>query len=376
MIVFSKQLPHLKRARLYATTLLLVLPLMQNPVWAQEESSFTVAVERVLNRYLIPSYTAFNTAAVAQVQAMNKLCAQPSMVHLHRARTQMAALLHAWSRVEAIRFGPVRINNRYEQIFFWPDVRGRGLRQVQKLLSSADPQALQPNRFAQKSVAVQGLVALEYVLFASGSEELVQETEYRCAYGATIAERIATNSRMIADAWQGAYGQQLLNLDNSTPPEELPYQTSGEVVQAFVQAAAEQLHAVYTFKLLAALGNTQQQPRLQRAPFWRSGLTLNSILANIEGVRALLISGIVPLLPELHDELNLYLMTDLNTVSSAITALQQQKTNWLNLNNEDPEAYKNLAAMLTALENASIYLKSDYPAALGFISGFNAFDGD
>src|SRR3546814_13939620 len=54
---------------------------------------------------------------------------------------------------------------RYEHIYFWPDPRGITLRQVQGLLGQADGSMPDAAGLATQSVALQGLPALEYVLY-------------------------------------------------------------------------------------------------------------------------------------------------------------------------------------------------------------------
>ncbi len=72
-------------------------------------------------------------------------------------------------------------------MLFWPDRKGTGLKQVQAALASKDPTAADAAQLAGKSVAMQGLGALEFVLYGTGSEELATAGEsYRCAYGAAI----------------------------------------------------------------------------------------------------------------------------------------------------------------------------------------------
>ena len=55
-------------------------------------------------------------------------------------------------------------DNRFERILYYPDRKGLGLRQVQALLAEQDASVLAVGALEGKSVAVQGLGALEFVL--------------------------------------------------------------------------------------------------------------------------------------------------------------------------------------------------------------------
>jgi predicted lipoprotein len=83
-----------------------------------------------------------------------------------------AAAVVAWSNVEILRFGPITENRRFERLFHWPDPKGLGQRQIEAALKSRDEAVTQPDELAGKSVALQGLPALEYLLYGNGAEIL------------------------------------------------------------------------------------------------------------------------------------------------------------------------------------------------------------
>ena len=69
--------------------------------------------------------------------------------------------------------------------------RARALRckQVQAALAEKDASATSPETLQGKSVAMQGLVALEYLLFGTGADELATaDADYRCDYASAIAD--------------------------------------------------------------------------------------------------------------------------------------------------------------------------------------------
>ena len=52
-----------------------------------------------------------------------------------------AATVEAWSVVEPIRFGPVAQEHRFERIFYWPDPKGLGTRQIREVRSPSRTRA-------------------------------------------------------------------------------------------------------------------------------------------------------------------------------------------------------------------------------------------
>src|SRR5690606_25449867 len=103
---------------------------------------------------------------------MEALCRDPSQDNLDAARAGFAALVGAWSQAEIIQFGPITEDNRSERILFWPDRKSIGLKQVQAAIADHDESATDPDRISGKSVAMQGLGALDFILFGTGSDDL------------------------------------------------------------------------------------------------------------------------------------------------------------------------------------------------------------
>jgi predicted lipoprotein len=99
------------------------------------------------------------------------LCAHTSPASVARRRARGVSRCGPQpGRRRDIRFGPVTEENRLERILFWPDRKGIGLKQVQAAIAGEDATAADPQTLPGKSVAMQGLGALEFVLFGTGSD--------------------------------------------------------------------------------------------------------------------------------------------------------------------------------------------------------------
>ena len=85
--------------------------------------------------------------------------------------------------------------------------QGLGLKQVQAVLASQDATAADPATLAGKSVAMQGLGALEFVLFGTGADVLAATGDgFRCRYGAAIAANLDAIAAALQDEWQAPDG--------------------------------------------------------------------------------------------------------------------------------------------------------------------------
>ena len=348
------------------------LALFAAPAFAQTDLG---AITRgIIDGHVLPSYTTLVDAAGNQQTSVARLCAQPSNETLETARNDFRGLVTAWSAVEFIRFGPAREDNRYERLFFWPDRNGRGLNQVQGALASADETVTNVDSLQGKSVALQGLLALDYVLFGTGSDALAAGEAHRCAYADAIAGAIHDTAAKVAEGWDGAEGYAALML--APGPDNPVYRSEEEALQEFLRAMAEQLQIVHDAKLVRVVGNTPDEARSRRAPFWRSDMTLPTIIANARAMQNLNEAGMfADLLPEqaaryagtLRFELNQIVsrLDDLDATGATIEALVT-----------DENTHGRLASVALPLAGAMRMVGEVYPAELGLTMGFNSLDGD
>jgi predicted lipoprotein len=193
--------PQIGLAIVMATTLL-----WGSVVTARAEADHAAIAKASLTQVIRPGYAAFADATGALEDKLDALCAQPSSDALSQAKDAFAAAVAAWSKVEIIRFGPVIEDHRFERLFFWPDPKGIGLRQIQDALAKQDGAVTEPNQLADKSVALQGLPALEYLLYGDGADALAaapkvedgqqplpdldDPAQFRCSFAASVATKI------------------------------------------------------------------------------------------------------------------------------------------------------------------------------------------
>ena len=339
------------------------------------EPDFEDLVATMIDDHVIPAYRALTGSAAYQASIMTALCAYPNHNTLAVAETGFADLVDAFSKVELYRFGPARVENRFERLFFWPDRRGRGLRQVQGLLSEQDKTVLSPDALSGKSVAVQGISAFDYVLAGKGADSLATDAgAHRCLYGVAIARRIEAVSAALLSDWEriGGYGDLM-----KTPGTDNPiYRNRQEVVQEFLRAIGEQLQITTDFKLGRVLGDAQEKAKPKRAPFWRSRNWLRSVDGNIQAIQALFSEGrFMNAMPVRQSGLIAELLFELAQARRAVMDVDRAQ-----LTTEEtvaaPDQYETLRYATIPLGAAGVIVRSRLPEALGLSLGFNSLDGD
>lgn len=354
------------RRALALTTLALTALALAPPAAAQ--IAFRPAVVQAVDEVIIPAYTRLTAAAVAETAAIARLCAEPSDETLQAARQGFGKVVAAFGEVELYRFGPAREDNRFERLFFWPDRRGRGLRQVQAVIAEADETAATPERLAQKSVAVQGLLALDFVLAGDGHEALLEPGSFRCRYGAAIAVNVAANADAILRGWLDGFADLMREADGRL------YRSHAEAAQELMKAGAEQLQIVNDFKLGNVLGDAPGAARPRLAPLWRSGEFLTSVEANLAGVAALG-QALAVALPQDESEMGGALAFELRRADGAIREAAADGRPLADLL-ADPQAHRRLVYARSPIGGAFRLLDQRMPGAMGLTLGFNSLDGD
>ena len=238
---------------------------------------------RAVDGFVRPAYASLAEHTAAATKAMKALCAAPSQQGLDAARAEFAGVVGAWSTVEIIRFGPIAENNRLERMLYWPDRKGLGLKQVQAAIASKDATLADPVAIAGKSVAMQGLGALEFVLHGTDAEKLAgKDGASRCAFGAAVAGNIETIAADVSAAWAkpDGFAAQWAN----TGPNNPLYRDGGEAVTELLGVFINGLELLRDQRLKGFYGDTPDADKPKQAIFWRSELTGASLAANLDGM--------------------------------------------------------------------------------------------
>ena len=202
------------------------------------------------------------------------------------ARTGIAdefdSLVDAFGRIEHIGLGPVTRDNRLERLFFWPDRRDLGARQIARALEARDADVTSREKLAGKSVALQGLGALEIVLFGKGGPlgGTPGDLGHHCAYAVAIAGNIAAIARQTGAEWsRDAFGGAWLSPGSSGSPYLGPRETTVELLKAFDRG----IERTRDQRIAGPLGLNARRAVFPVA-FKLSGRTMRLVAANIDGL--------------------------------------------------------------------------------------------
>ena len=328
--------------------------------------------ERLARDYARPAVAKMAEAASALDGELRGWCAQPAAAGAARVGEAFEKLALAWSGVEILRFGPLVQANRYERLAFWPDTRGVMPKQVQALIAAQDEALLAPGALAGRSVAVQGLPALEYVLY--GEPGLLGQSgapgfAYACGYARAVAANVAAISRDVARAWsaEGDFGRQFARPQAGNDLYRDPQEVAAEAMKALSTG----LQFARDVKIAPVLGDSAAAARPKRAAFWRSKLSTRLLAANVDGLKALYLAGAYPL-PAGDAWMDASMRGELGSIAQTLRAVPVPLEEALA--QEEGRRLLTLAAL--TLKNAKAIVDQDLAPALGVMIGFNALDGD
>lgn len=323
--------------------------------------------ERVLGMALAqsvvqPAYDRFARNSETLGGHLSAFCSGNESDGLAGIQEDYRQALHDWMFLQAINWGPAAEQNRHPALYFWPDKKDIGSRQLRTLIADADAAILEPAFFDDASIAVSGLSALERLMF---DDEGLEPGSYRCDLAAAIASnshRIATE---LAREWPGFVEEWRLALD-PRGGVKLMLKSMDEIAQIISQQ-----------KIGMPLGSDPGHARARRAESWRSGQSLDNIRANLDFIEALLQgteqqSGLLPLIAEQDGELAETLEAQLLTTNRMLDSLGQLLESAV----EDPSARNYLMMLQANVDALQTLLASDVSGALGITLGFNSRDGD
>jgi predicted lipoprotein len=358
--------------RFLAASILLLA--VATPALALEDADYSAAVTATAKTVIIPAYQAFGQSAEAMQGALDSLCKQPSQATLDQARKQFAETAAVWAKIQYISFGPVAIHQRAFRIEYWPDKRNVVGRQLNDVLGKQDHAALEAERFATTTVGVQGLPALERLLFADDALAKLGDAgaAFRCGLFAAIGLNLETIAHDVVAGWTEGERSFLARIEQpSEDDEELPNgrDAAGRLLNDLLTATI----AMRDMKLLAPLGESLEKAKPQGSEYWRSGQSVAILKANLDGWRALFdgLGGLLAAQPDgkaTADEMAA-------AVEQASSALAQV-TLPLDKAVADPAQRTQVEAFAAQLIKMRDLLAGPVTTRLNLPIGFNALDGD
>jgi len=324
----------------------------------------------VIETWLLPRYDTLVASTGAQLAAWTSYCAKPDADGIAALKASFGTTADSWSAVEFVTMGPVSLSLRADRFNFFPDRRNSISRGMAELISDPDPARLTIERIAQASAAIQGLPALERLLFEEGAAAALAsgpESAHRCTYGTVIALNLANIAKEVRTAWgdktSGALGAVVSGKgDPALFPDvnALPGMILTDLSGAYQRATDTRILPVL------ASGPDDAKPLL--ADGWRAGRSGRVVTVMIESADALLkdVAKQVPSRPQW-------------VVGKAADAADKAAAEFpadLGAAAQTAEGVAKIQAAVKLFKAAQLTVYRPIASYFGISLGFNALDGD
>ncbi|MQW86762.1 imelysin family protein [Sinorhizobium saheli] len=341
-----------------------------------DEAAVPGVMAKAVDAFIIPGYRGLAEATTVLAEATAAFCEAPSAANLEAARSAFSGTVESWSAIEIIRLGPALEQNRFERFLFYPDRKGTGLKQVQAILARREESATSAGRLKAKSVAVQGLGALEYVLYGTGAETLSgKDGDFRCRYGRAISENLKAIAGELLSEWEKPDGIQAawkkpgpgnpLFRDSKEAATEL----LGVLVHGVEMVKDQRLRPFYA----GAIDGRRDKGHPRLAIYWRSVDTMPSISANFRALQKLFnAAGMESLLPAGSGSI----AGSINFLFKVLIGAAERIDGPIDAALADEGQRKTLDFIALNTADLTDRLNRDFGGAIGLGAGFSFSDGD
>lgn len=280
----------LSRRLLIATMALTTLaaPVMAAPVMAAPTPALDPVV--LIESWLLPRYDTLVAATTAQKAAWTNFCAKPEAAGVSALKSAFSKTADSWTAVEFVTMGPVTLSLRADRFNFFPDRRNAITRAMAEIIADPDPARLEAVRFAQSSAAVQGLPAMERLLFEDDAATALvsgPEAAHRCAYGSAIALNLANIASEIRTGW-GDRTSGALGAIVSGKGDPALFADVGALPGMILTDLSGAYQRVTDTKILPVMGSGPADAKPLLADGWRAGRSGRVVSVMIQNADALL----------------------------------------------------------------------------------------
>lgn len=342
---------------------------------AQVAATYGDYVRASLEGYIRPAMGRFATDAARLPDAVQGACAAGDDSAREEFRAVYGATLASFARISFLRFGPLAEGNRLERLAFMPDARGVAQRQVRKILADRDLTAATAEQLAGKSVAVQGLTALQLVAFDDAGAVMLggqgEDAGFACAYSLAIATNVSAIAGELTRDWAdpAGFSGELL----APGPERPRLKSDKEAAELIFNALVTGFVIVRDQDLLPALGSGPDAAKPGRLPFARSGFTLAYLSAGIGGLAEALEAGGYE---RGLDSEGVWIPASLEFEFGNALKMLARLREPMHVALTDAEQHGRLAYVALVLKGLRDTVALNLAGSLNLSGGFNALDGD
>lgn len=197
----------------------------------ESESNEQRLLRMITFKVIAPQHETLSKAVDNISSSLAVFCEQKNENNYVSAQHAWKDAMKAWSSLSAINFGPIDSLNISWRFQFWPDPINLVARKFKSRLSGRN-NANTPENLAAASHAIQGLSALEFLLFDEqvAGVESYQTQAHLCEIALATAQNLFHYSKVLHDSWVLLARQRTPNESSTTIKREVERLYSGWVM--------------------------------------------------------------------------------------------------------------------------------------------------
>jgi predicted lipoprotein len=338
-------------------------------------ADFSVNLAGMIDDYIRPSADRFAATGSRLPQAVSAVCTDPTDSAKADFSEAFSDTVTSLARVSFVRFGPLADEDRLSRLAFLPDPRGTAQRQIRKVFATQDATVTDPASLSGKSVALQGLTALQLIAFDKTGEVALgtvdEKRAFICSYALAIAGNVAAITRDLADAWNDPSGYRAVLV--SPDPAHGQIRTSQDAMETVFNALVTGLIIVRDQHIQPALGKGPKKMKLHRIPFSRSGNGIAYVRAELQGIGAALkAANLDPLLSDITAWIPDSLDYEFSNADKLLGAIQTP----VRQTRDKGALTERLKTLMLTIDSLQETMADEMAGGLALSGGFNALDGD
>lgn len=358
--------------RFIASALTIFLLLAATSGHTVEADAYAALNKAAIEKHILPRYDALVSASAGLKDAAKSYCAAPATQPLADLQAAFGVTMDAWQDIQHVRFGPIDWFFRSQRFAFWPDPRNTIGKQMAELLSKHQSGSVDPDLLAKGSVAIQGLPALERLIFGEDANKLKSgaDAAYRCKYVEAIATNLAQIAKDTQAAWKDGGAKAFAAVMQDTARPDAPYREPQEATLELFKALYLAVELAADHKLARPLGAALKDARPRLAESWRSERSLGNIQRNLAAAQDLYLNGFSAAVSDKAVDAAVR-----DGFARSVAAADAIRIS-LETAVQDAKMRPQVEALVAELLALKKLLGDRLPPALDIPVGFNALDGD
>ncbi|MDG9666322.1 imelysin family protein [Hahella sp. CR1] len=275
--------------RLFRAGVLTASALSLSSVAAGEsfEKEYLQILKQARNNMIVPAHRELSARVQTLKAKASALCEATNAQSLEQAQQAWRDVMQTWMSVSLIQFGPLQEQDRRLRMQSWP-IREKLLeRAVEGLASGSDPLL---DAINNGSIAIQGLPAVEYLLFGKDALNKLQSADYgarRCQALTAIADHSVTLATELEKEWTDGFGD---NFEN-------PFEADGDLsvpqegVDEYLNGLMTGIQQITANKVAAPLGLEGRAAKLKALESFHSRNSIANIRHNLSALRRFYMGG-------------------------------------------------------------------------------------